>query len=250
VHGIDFEEVSVQGELGDMPAWFVPGPQETWVIFVHGRLATREEALRVLPSVVDLGFPSLVITYRNDIGAPSAPDGMIRFGSVEWRDLEAAVLYARSHGAEEVVLYGYSMGGAIVTNFLYQSEEAELVRAVVLDAPILSFGELVDYQARRRGVPGLIAQAGKFAASLRYSFDWTATDYLRQVDRLGPPVLLFHGGSDSLVPVKTSELLASKRPDIVTYRRFDAAEHVRSWNVSRSEYELAVVSFLAPFALH
>src|SRR3954465_13987055 len=116
--GLPFEEVAVPTELGDMPAWFVPAaprvpPRDTWAILVHGRGATREECLRALPVLHRLGFPALVVSYRNDPGAPRSRGGRYHLGDAEWLDVEAALLVASERGAAEVVLVGWSMGGAI-----------------------------------------------------------------------------------------------------------------------------------------
>ncbi|MDX2820259.1 hypothetical protein PV416_03960, partial [Streptomyces ipomoeae] len=39
--GLDHSDVDIPGELGTLPAWFVPGARDTWVITVHGLGATR-----------------------------------------------------------------------------------------------------------------------------------------------------------------------------------------------------------------
>ena len=242
--GLPFVEVGFSSPLGTFPAWFIDGSHETWAIFVHGRAANREEALRMLPTVVELGFPSLVIAYRNDEDAPASPDGFYQFGETEWHDLEAAAQYALGNGAEDLVLVGYSMGGAIVTNFLYESLLAGKVRGAILDAPALSFEALIDYEASQRGVPGPLTTLGKFIAGFRFDIDWDNRNLLNRVDELAVPILLFHGGLDKKVHIQTSNALAEARPDLVTYVSVDDATHVRSWNMDPDAYEAAVGSFL------
>ncbi|MGW0191984.1 hypothetical protein [Nonomuraea sp. NPDC003201] len=39
-------------------------------------------------------------------------DGTFHLGATEWREVAAAISYARGQGATGVVLYGFSMGGA------------------------------------------------------------------------------------------------------------------------------------------
>lgn len=243
-HGIPFEEVTFTSALGNFPAWFVDGPRDTWVIFVHGRGADRREALRMLPIVTELGFPSLAITYRNDPEALPSSDGYYRFGQTEWEDLEAAADYAVRQGAEDLVLVGYSMGGAIVVNFLFESPLADRVVGAVLDAPMLDFGATVDLGARQQEVPGLLTAIGKRVAGSRFDIDWGELNYLKRADELAVPILLFHGDEDGSVPVETSDALASARPDIVTYVRVAGAGHVRAWNVDPAAYESAVGDFL------
>ena len=243
-HGLPFEEVVFSSPLGDFAAWFVDGPRNTWAIFVHGKDSERQEALRMLPTMAGLGLPSLVITYRNDREAPASPDGFHRFGRTEWEDLEAAARYGLDHGAKDFILVGYSMGGAIVINFLYQSSVAGHVKGAILDAPMLDFNATIDLGARQRGAPGILTALGKFIAGARFDIDWEALDYLSRAGDLDVPILLFHGDDDETVPVESSDALAEARPDIVTYVRVPDATHVRSWNMNPVAYEGAVRDFL------
>ena len=243
-HGIEFETVNFRSELGDLPAWFVPGSRDTWAIFVHGKGANRREALRMLPATVEAGLPSLVITYRNDEGAPENPDGFYRYGQTEWRDLKSAVDHATEAGARRIVLVGYSMGGSIVTKFMLETRPGELVPGVIMDSPALNLSAIVDKEARRRGIPGIVATAGKVATGLRSSIDWRALNYLSRVDELEVPILLFHGDCDRTVFVETSDAFAKARPDIVTYVRATDVDHVRSWNADSERYLARVRGFL------
>ena len=254
-HGLPFEEVSYSSPLGDFPAWLVDGDSETWAIFVHGHRAQRREALRMLLPVAELGLPSLIITYRNDEGVPANPDGFIRFGQTEWEDLEGAARYALGHGAEDLILIGYSMGGGIVASFLYRSPLAEQVRGVILDAPMLDFGQTVDLRAPRQRIPvvnlpipgpvfWVLVPVAKSISNFRFSIDWGALDYVKRADELAVPILLFHGDADTEVPLETSDALAKARPDIVEYHRVADTLHVRSWNVDPAAYEATVKAFL------
>jgi uncharacterized protein len=244
-------EVTYPSPLGPAPAWLVGGRRDTWVILVHGYNAARTETLRTLATVTRLGYPALAVTYRNDPGAPRTPDGLRRWGATEWRDLEAATRYAVGHGAKGVVLAGYSMGGAVVTSFLLSSPLASRVRGVVLDAPALDLGTVIDRGADDRELPVLgtpvppaLTEVAKGIAGLRYHLDWGRLDYLERTGRLATPMLVFHQSGDPTVPVAMSEALAAARPDLVTLERFGGDGHVQSWNVDRPRYERAVRAFL------
>ncbi len=253
VLGLDRVDVTYESPLGEFDAWFFPGSRDTWVVFTHGRGVDRGEALRILPLVVDAGYPSLVITYRNDAGQPATDDRHARFGATEWRDLEAAVRLALDEGAEGVVLYGYSMGGAISVSFMYESDLAPAVRGLVLDAPALNFEAIVDERAGQTNlplvpvrVPEFLTELAKIVAERRYDFDFEEVDYVARADEMPDvPVLLIHGDGDDTVPVSVSDDFALRRTDIVTYERFVDAGHVRAWNVDRPRYEAAVAEFLA-----
>ena len=157
--GLAYDDVRIPSELGPLPAWFVPGQRTTWVLLVHGFHASREEGLRVLPTLAQMGFPTLLLTYRNDAGAPKSPDHLYHLGDTEWQDIEAGVRYALSHGAQDVVLYGWSMGGFMVETFLRRSSYVAQTRAVVLDAPIFDWHKAIDTQMHKLYFPHSITSA-------------------------------------------------------------------------------------------
>ena len=244
-------EVTYPSPLGPAPAWLVGGHRDTWVILVHGYNAARTETLRALATVTRLGYPALAVSYRNDPGAPRSRDGLRRWGATEWRDLEAATRYAVGHGAGGVVLAGFSMGGAVVTSFLLSSPLAARVRGVVLDAPALDLGAVIDRGAVDRDLPVLgtpvppaLTEVAKGIAGLRWHLDWGQLDYVDRAGRLATPMLVFHQTGDPTVPVAISEALAAARPDLVTLERFGGDGHVQSWNVDRPRYERALRAFL------
>ncbi len=241
--GIPYEEVWIEGELGPMEAWLIPGETSSWAIFVHGRHAERAEALRMLPAVTSSGLNALVMTYRNDAGAPLSPDSRYHWGETEWKDLEAAVGYAVEHGATDVILVGYSMGGAIVLGFMDKSPSAEVVHALILDSPAISLSSMVDLAADDMGLPDMVTWLGKRVASWRYGLDWGAIDYRDEARRIAVPVLLFHGSGDDTTPFAESEAWARERPDTVRFVPTSAG-HVRSWNVDPAGYESAVAAFV------
>jgi pimeloyl-ACP methyl ester carboxylesterase len=246
--GLAFRSVSIRSPLGEMPAWKLDGTADTWVIFVHGWRSDQEEALRILPTVASLGLPSLVITYRNDEGAPPSPDGLIWWGATEWQDLEAAVKYAQAEGAGSIILYGYSMGGGVSMRFLQESGSAPAVVGAILDSPVLHFEALVDFHAERRSVPGIVTSLARRLASWRFDVDWGNMDHMAHLDRIHISILLFHGDEDDRAPIEVSERLARERPDIVEFVVGRSAGHVRNWNIGPDAYEAKIREFLANIA--
>lgn len=249
-HGVTYEDVDIPCLDGVCPAWYVHGEEPTWVVFVHGRGSTRTEGLRALGPAIDAGLPSLLISYRNDEGAPADPSGEYRHGDTEWRDLEAAVDFATAQGAERVVLFGASMGGGIVAAFLERSDRADVVAGVVLDAPMLDLDATVDHGAAQRelpvvgALPGFLTSTAEWIAGWRYGLDWAAADHL-PADWLAVPALVFHGTDDDTVPISITDELASGQPDLVQAVRVEDAGHVRSWNVDPRGYERREAAFLA-----
>lgn len=243
-HGYAFEDVTFDSPVGRFDAWYVPGTNQTWAILTHGKGADRREGLRLLPALVESGFHCLLITYRNDEGQPASLRGAYSYGRDEWEELDAAAAYALGHGATDLVLAGFSMGGALTLSFMAKSEHAGRVSALVLDAPMTHLEETVYHGARVARVPTrLLAVSNRLAARM-YRFRWTDFDYLETVRQLQVPVLLFHGDSDKTIPVALSDRIAEMRPDIVTYVRIPGAGHVRAWNIDPAAYLDTVKQFV------
>lgn len=247
--GIPHVEVLVAGPLGSYPAWQVAGVDDTWVVFVHGRDADRREAVRAMTTVHRLGLPMLVVSYRNDVGAPSTDDRRYALGDDEWRDLEAAIIHALREGARDVVLVGYGMGGAISATFLHESELGRRVVGLVFDAPLLDPGVVVDADAAERGVPGFLAGWAKALATFRFGIDWTDLDQVGRAAEFDVPILLFHGDADDVIPIRSSEALAAARPDVVRFELFAGAGHGAAWNVDPDRYDAALARFLDDVAV-
>ncbi|MDA2933928.1 lysophospholipase [Acidobacteria bacterium AH-259-D05] len=246
--GLLTQKVFYSSPLGQFPAWFIDGSHSTWFILVHGkRDAPPREALRscpILSTVAEVGLPALLISYRNDVAAPASPDGFHRYGQTEWQDLQGAVDYAIEHGAEQLVLMGYSMGGGIIMNFLYQSALADKVVGIILDAPMLNLGATIDFQAVQLGVPRPFITMGKFISGLRFNINWQDLNYLSRANELTMPLLLFHGDADTTVPIEASDALVSRWSGGLTYAPIRGATHIRSWNLNPDLYEKEVRRFL------
>jgi alpha-beta hydrolase superfamily lysophospholipase len=256
--GLPFDEVEVMTELGPMPAWFVPpaGPvpeRDTWAILVHGRGASREECLRALPVLHRLGLACLVVSYRNDPGAPRSRRGRYHLGDSEWMDVEAAVLHAVDAGARDVVLVGWSMGGAIVLQTVSRSWLADRVRGVILDAPVIDWRDVLDHHARINRVPspvGRLSQAvlehphARRLVGVDTPLSLSRLDWVTRAAELELPMLLVHSDDDEYVPSGPSRRLALARPDLVTFVSVAGARHCTEWNVDPEAWETAVARFL------
>jgi alpha-beta hydrolase superfamily lysophospholipase len=252
--GLDFSEVSIACPLGSCPAWYVAGTRDTWVILTHGRGVDRQETLRMLEIVHAAGYPALAVTYRNDDGAP-ATDGLVRFGQEEWPDLAAAIDYALAQGAADVILAGFSTGGAISMATVLESDQADAVRAVILDAPMLDFRRTVELAAQDRSlpvvglpIPSTLVATSTWLAGTRFDLDYSAIDYVARAGELTVPVLILMGTDDTTVYPDSARELAAARSDLVTLVEFPGASHVRSWNIDTPRYTDTVNDFLASTA--
>ena len=224
---------------------------------VHGRGATRQECLRAVRPARELGLTSLLISYRNDGLAPSAQDGRYGLGSTEWRDVESAISFALANGASEVVLFGWSMGGAICLQTADLSRYHHLIRAMVLDAPVVDWVNVLAHHAQLNRIPSAVGRYGQFMmrhplgrrlTGLAAPVDLKAMDWVSRAVELRTPTLILHSVDDEYVPYGPSASIAEKNPDMVTFESFRAALHTKEWNVDPERWENLVTGLAAAAA--
>lgn len=264
--GYETEDVKIPVENGSAPAWLVrPEPlregsrrrpgEGAWAVMVHGRGTKRTEGIRAVSTARSLGMTSLMISYRNDGDAPAAPDGRYGLGTTEWQDVEAAVAYALDQGATEVVLFGWSMGGAVCLQLVDRSElAATAVAAMVLDGPVINWIDVLAHQAKANRLPeasGRLGQwlmsnkAGRWATGLAAPVDLKAMNWVARAEQLRVPTLILHSEDDDFVPLGPSVELAAKAPQLVSFVRFRQARHTREWNVDPEKWHRAVSIWLS-----
>ncbi len=257
---IPFTSELIGSPLGPCPAWLFPAPEaeastsHTWVIQVHGRGTTRAETLRAVPVFHGLGMTTLVVSYRNDGEAPRSRAGTYGLGGTEWRDVDAAVSFARRHGAKRVVLMGWSMGGAIVLQLSLNSVHSGVIAGIVLDSPVTDWRIVLEYQAKLLHLPTPVSELALGALQSDFSGIFAGTDAPISFDELDAtsranelhhPILILHSDDDSFVPSAGSHRLAAERPDLVTLESFSVARHTKLWNYDERRWAQAITSWLA-----
>ncbi|MCC2279198.1 alpha/beta fold hydrolase [Streptomyces sp. ET3-23] len=243
--GIHHADVDVAGELGPLPAWFVPGVRDTWVIAAHGLGTTRAHPLNVLPFLQRLRFPVLSVSCRGDPGAPRPPHGIGHFGAVEWRDLDAAVRHALHSGARRTVLYGWSTGATTALLTALDSAVGDRVSGLVLDSPVLDWQAALRSLARHRArgaLLGLAVRAAEGRTGLTADGLFAAAD----TTRLTVPALVLHGTDDTVAPPEHSRELVARRPDLMHLHTVRGAGHAGAWNADPQGCEEALRRFLTP----
>lgn len=258
--GFDYTDVTLDLPVGPAPAWYVPnhnpdGPladKKIWGVMVHGRTGTRVEGIKALNAARALGLESLLVSYRNDGVAPAGPDGLYGLGVTEWEDIEVAVQYALDHGAEDVVLFGWSMGGAVALQTADQSRLTPRIRGMVLTGPVIDWIDVLSHQARARRVPEPVGQlsqwllsneAGRRVTGLAAPLDLKALNWIARSDQLHTRTLILHSVDDEVVPYQPSRELA-ERNRLVRFVAFHQARHVKEWNCDPGRWETAVYEWV------
>ncbi|RFU88453.1 hypothetical protein DY218_01540 [Streptomyces triticagri] len=244
--GLEYHDVEIPGELGVLPAWFVPGARDTWVLTLHGLGTTREHPMVVLDFLHGQRFPVLDLAYRGDPGAPKRPDGLSHLGESEWRDVDAAIRYAIGHGAERIVLHGWSTGATMALRAAAHAGLRDRISGLVLDSPVLDWEATLRALATGRRTP-----AALLPLAVRAAQGSTGRHSDGPAEALGPatlrvPTLIFHGPGDTLAPYRLSRELAARQPDLISLHEVLDAPHGAMWNADPGRYEEALRRFLTP----
>lgn len=248
-----WENLLIGTPAGPCPAWYFPASSSTWVIQVHGRGATRAECLRAVPVLSAAGLPNLVVSYRNDGEAPRTRAGAYALGASEWRDVDAAIAYALRHGAEQVILMGWSMGGAVSLQAAVTSEHRDRIAGIILESPVVDWRTVLRFQAKMAGVraplPELAMGALQMPLTARLSgadepIAFDRLDMVARADELTAPILILHSDDDGFVPADSSHALQEARPDLVTMPRFTVARHTKLWNYDQTGWTTAITDWL------
>ncbi|MEU1970781.1 alpha/beta fold hydrolase [Microbacterium sp. NPDC019599] len=251
--GLDAEEVRISTPAGAAPAWLIKGENpETWAIHIHGMGSPRSGPLRGARVAADLGYTSLVVSYRNDGDGPWVGSRGSTLGAAEADDVAAAVQYAVDQGAQRVVLFGWSMGAAIALQLAADPRHSAYIRALVLESPVLDWIETVKANCVRAGLPaaaGLLAvpwlALGPLARTIGLPgpVPLRALNGIARAHELETPTLILHGTRDDSAPLNLARTLAGIRADVVRLEQFDAG-HTMTWNSDSERWQTVVSSWL------
>ena len=249
VSGLDYETIYYQSDLGEFPAYLTNDGDVGIVIFVHGFRGdySREVFAKMRAGeIVDMGYRSMIISYRNDKGLPKDPSGIFQYGTTEWKDIDGAIDKALEF-TDNVVLWGTSGGGGPISSWLGNVGDNSKVKGIIYEAPVINFWESVEVNgaARYPWVPQQLFGYFKIFTEIRYGIDFENMNFTDNVINSDIPVLLFHGDDDEWVPVEMSDLIAEKRDINFTYIRYENVGHVTSWNADPDNYVYQLDTFLS-----
>lgn len=250
--GLNARDITITSQAGSCPAWHIDGDPSTWAIHIHGLGSTRAGTLRGAQVAAELGYTSLVVTYRNTTEGPSVGTGRSTLGHTETADVDEAIGYAVRRGAQQIVVFGWSMGAAIALQLAARPRHDGLIAALVLDSPVLDWTETIKANCARSGLPGVAGHlavpwlsTGPLASKLGLpepvplrQFDW-----ITRAAELTTPTLILHGTRDSSAPIRLSQALRDQRPDLMTLETFDA-DHTLAWNSDPERWRSAVTAWL------
>jgi len=183
---IPFEEVQIRMNDGiELHGILFPVAESKGLIFyLHGNAGSVEEWGRIAPQYADLPYDLFILDYRGFGKSGGKIESEVQFFS----DVQSVYRhFIEWYGEDKMIVIGYSIGTAPATMlgaFFNPSK-------IVLKAP---FFNLLDIKNRYYPfIPNF---------ALRYAFE--NNEHLKNTRS---QVIIYHGGSDELIPYESSELL-------------------------------------------
>lgn len=255
-HSIDdaAETVTIEGPRGTRQAWLFKGSSDLWAIHIHGIHTSRASVLRTVPAFNELGATSLVPSYYadSDNQDPKHPEPTT-FGVWESEDVDRAISYAVDHGAERIVLVGWSMGATIALRLTTSSGSAARVVALVLVSPATNWRALITAGVRGAGLPQRIAQLvpsvlstrlGARLAGVPIAIPFKELDWTTPGRPIGLPTLVIHSAGDGDVPFELTQALRASNGPELTIEEFDAVPHQLEYNADPIRFRDAIVNWM------
>ena len=175
-------------------------------------------------------------------------------GQTEWLDVEKAIRFAVNHGADRILLFGWSMGATIALILTEQSEYRHLIAGLVLISPVIDWKNCITAGARRAKLPApLIALTIRALESKRWSqligadepVDFRALNWTAQESGLDAPSLVIHSRGDETVPFADIEKSRRSHTDLVVLYEAPSAPHALEWNRSPRQIEEVIAGWIA-----
>jgi len=215
--GLEYEDVEVLSTDGiRLRSWWVParGSSKAAVLVPGwGGYKFEEHLLQTLPVYHKAGYSLLIL----DLRAQGESDGRRRtLGYREVRDVRGALAWLRRQGyaLDQVVLHGWSMGGATALRAAPGTGVAAVVEEAGFgDLPLLLRGMLPEFVRFARLLEPAILLVGK----LFPDFDYQEVVPNREAAMLsaeGVPLFIIHSTDDEVVPYEQAKSLAAAYPGV------------------------------------
>ena len=220
--GLDYENVYFTTKDGyKLHGWLIPGQADFTFVLFHGNAGNISDRLDYVELLHrNVGASILIFDYRGyglSEGVPSE--------SGLYLDGQASIELLISHyypeiNEENIVLLGRSLGSAVAIKLASLYE----VRSLVVEAPFTSIGALAKYN-----YPFLPEVLLNRILKARY-------DSRINMESLHVPLMVIHGGRDSVVPIAMGRELYESADVPKYFYSVDGANHNDTYIVAGVDY--------------
>jgi uncharacterized protein len=242
--GLGYEVVEIQSTDGvSLSAWWVPAEDSARAAVLvpgWGGYKFDEHLLQTIPVYHVAGYGVLLL----DLRAQGESGGARRtLGYREVRDVRGALGWLQEQGyeAENLVLHGWSMGGATALRAAPGTGVAAVVEeAGYGDLPLLLRAKIPEFVRFGRLLEPAIMLAGRLFPDFD-PWDVAPKKEAAMLSGEGVPLFIIHSTGDDVVPYEQARILASANPE-ATLWKLDGYGHVEAYE--HPEYARRLRRFL------
>jgi fermentation-respiration switch protein FrsA (DUF1100 family) len=242
--GLDYRQVSIHSTDGlELAGWWVAGndPSQTVVLVpgIEGDKSDRH-VVKTASVYAGAGYAVLMIDLRAQGGSEGE---RVTMGYKEVKDVRGALLWLNERGFApgEVVLHGFSLGGATVLRAAPKSGVAAVVEeSAYSDLPLMLRQQLPEVS----GLPSFFTPAIFLMGKLFLGIDpWTVRpeEDARRLCQERIPLLVIHSTDDETTSFEHARRIKAVCPE-ATLWRIEGYEHVGAY--AHPEYRKRILSFL------
>jgi pimeloyl-ACP methyl ester carboxylesterase len=229
-----------------LSAWWVPVEGSSLAAVLvpgWGGYKFDEQLLQTLPVYHGAGYGVLLL----DLRAQGESDGTRRtLGYREVRDVRGALAWLQKQGyrLDQIVIHGWSMGGATALRAAPGTGVAAVVEeAAYADLPILLKGEIPEVVRFGRPLRPAILLAGRLFPDFD-PWDVVPKKEAAKLSDEGVPLFVIHSTEDDIVPYEQARLFAAAHPDAHVWK-LEGYAHVEAYQ--HPEYAQRLRAFLDAF---
>ena len=216
----------------DQAAAMTKEPSSRTIVFSHGYGANREETWVPMYDLANLLHRLHYNVLMFDYGYASEVDRSPATGGIEEsQQLLAAVQYARKQGADQVIVWGFSMGAGTALQAALQTNTTDKIDALLLDSLFLTsseslYGNVRQYMdiPRYPSIPLIEGMLQLFTGS---NFSKIPTKQVLST-AYDIPMYIMHGTDDVKAPLATAEHIAAGQSNPLS----------REWIVKGGKHEM------------
>jgi cephalosporin-C deacetylase-like acetyl esterase len=250
-YSIDYQEISIDSKDSfQLSGWLMlpeieEGELPPLVIAVHGYGTDKWDILDRCSYIVKAGFA--VIDY-DQRGRGESGGVLVSGGVEELDDLRKVIAFAKNLtniNTDQIMLYGFSMGGVLV---IHAGADDSDIKLIVADAPYASIKEITEKILSDEGLP-IWPFIDLFGYSFRQTFglDMETINTVAAVSKLAPrPLLMVGGDQDKTVPpahVAAIFAAAGEPKELVIYPGHDHLD-----NGSKEIFDTVILPFMQKYS--
>jgi fermentation-respiration switch protein FrsA (DUF1100 family) len=222
--GLEYLEVEIPSLDGTrLRAWLFPAkgsaPRRGTFVQFHGNAENRTTHFASLVWVTQHGYDLLAFDYRGYGGSEGRPD---QHGLNQ--DALAAILWAAARDPREpLLLYGQSLGGAVLMRALQDIGDPELrarIRLVVVDSSFYSYRAIARDMVSRFWFSWWLQPFVALLLSDAYS----PGDAIRWISPL--PLVVVHGDEDGVIPLSFGEEIFRRAGEPKEFWKVEGGHHI------------------------